>query len=62
MYLLLKSRYLKGTPELRAKYDAFYRVDVDNWNFLTIFVIQFITFIPKWIFIWAIMGFWVIFA
>lgn len=58
MYLLNKNRFLKGTPELRKKYDAFYRTDVDKWNLVKFTVIQFFTFIPRWTVVWCVMAGW----
>jgi hypothetical protein len=62
IYLLHKSRYLKGTPELQKKYDAFYRTDTDKWNFLVFAAIQFFTLIPRMFITWTMMWAWVIFA
>lgn len=62
VYVLHNSRHLQGNPELRAKYDAFYRTDVDKWNLPLFAVIQFFTFIPCFTMTWAIMFGWVAFA
>jgi hypothetical protein len=62
VYAFTQMRYLKGTPELQRKYDAFYRTDVDQWNVVLFSVIMFFTAIPRFFILWVSVFVWVIFV
>jgi hypothetical protein len=52
IYIFKKTSYLKVTPELAKRYDAFFRTDLEKRKSIFVYLINLFTFLPRYIIAW----------
>jgi hypothetical protein len=55
LYVMQKTKYLKVGPELAKRYDAFVRTDMEKRGNLPIYLINVVSFLPRYIMAWIVI-------